>query len=172
MRHSPTHLKRFVDTLNWRPDLAAYVLELDLREWGDCPMLEDYVGEMDGEQYNKKLQKLAAIKKGRQKGTLMDDELLRSEADEVDQEESAYEEEHNNRSEGFEDEMSMDGSEDEIFGEELRFLGPSQPLNHHDCNEGQCEFRISKTLTREARELGFGMVITSNVTVLSFKVPP
>jgi hypothetical protein len=37
-------LRKFLETINWRPDLGEYVKVLDLREWGQCPRLEEWVG--------------------------------------------------------------------------------------------------------------------------------
>jgi len=38
-------LKRFWLTVLWRDDLATCVEELDIGEWGECPKLEDHVGD-------------------------------------------------------------------------------------------------------------------------------
>ena len=38
-------LKRFWLTVLWRDDLARCVEELDIGEWGECPKLEDHVGD-------------------------------------------------------------------------------------------------------------------------------
>ncbi|KUJ17264.1 uncharacterized protein LY89DRAFT_718006 [Mollisia scopiformis] len=51
--HSNKSLKFFLETVIRRPDLAGHVKVLDLREWGDCPKLEDYVegGKYGGSTY-------------------------------------------------------------------------------------------------------------------------
>ncbi|KAH8672633.1 hypothetical protein BGZ60DRAFT_429955 [Tricladium varicosporioides] len=48
LKHDQKSLRIFIQTINWRPDLAAHVRTLDVREWGDCPKLEDYVGMAGG----------------------------------------------------------------------------------------------------------------------------
>ncbi len=52
LKHTQNSLRAFVDTILWRPDLAAYVQVLDLREWANahcpCPRLEDYLGFKSG----------------------------------------------------------------------------------------------------------------------------
>lgn len=40
LQHSQKSVRIFLQTIIWRPDLAAHVRELDLREWGNCPELE------------------------------------------------------------------------------------------------------------------------------------
>lgn len=37
LEHATKSLRSFVKTLLWRPDLAAHVKTLDIREWGNCP---------------------------------------------------------------------------------------------------------------------------------------
>lgn len=37
LTHSDNSLKSFLKTIIWRPDLAAHVKVLDLRDWGDVP---------------------------------------------------------------------------------------------------------------------------------------
>ncbi len=46
--HDSKSLRGFFNTLMWRHDLAAMVEVLDIGEWGDCPLLKDYVGMEDG----------------------------------------------------------------------------------------------------------------------------
>ncbi|PVH71710.1 hypothetical protein DL98DRAFT_577237 [Cadophora sp. DSE1049] len=41
-------LKRFWLTVLWRDDLATCVEELNIGEWGDCPKLEDHIGDPYG----------------------------------------------------------------------------------------------------------------------------
>jgi len=43
IKHSQKSLRTFLQTVIWRPDLAAHVRVLDVREWCDCPTLETEV---------------------------------------------------------------------------------------------------------------------------------
>ncbi|KAH7310314.1 hypothetical protein BKA65DRAFT_601223 [Rhexocercosporidium sp. MPI-PUGE-AT-0058] len=47
IRHDRESLKRFWLTVLWRSDLARWVEEVDLGEWGKCPRLEEWVGMPD-----------------------------------------------------------------------------------------------------------------------------
>ncbi|KAH8763497.1 hypothetical protein F5882DRAFT_383597 [Hyaloscypha sp. PMI_1271] len=40
LQHSQKSLRPFLQTIIWRPDLAAHIRVLDVREWGDYPQLE------------------------------------------------------------------------------------------------------------------------------------
>jgi len=42
--HSSKSLRNFLQTVIWRPDLAAHVRTLDVREWGHCRRLENEYG--------------------------------------------------------------------------------------------------------------------------------
>jgi hypothetical protein len=42
--HSTKSLRNFLQTVIWRPDLAAHVRTLDVREWGHCRRLENEYG--------------------------------------------------------------------------------------------------------------------------------
>jgi hypothetical protein len=42
--HTTKSLRSFLQTIIWRPDLAAHVRALDIREWGHCERVEDQYG--------------------------------------------------------------------------------------------------------------------------------
>ncbi|KAE9370888.1 hypothetical protein N431DRAFT_42898 [Stipitochalara longipes BDJ] len=44
LKHSSKSFRNFLQTVIWRPDLAAHVRVLDVREWGHCPRLENQYG--------------------------------------------------------------------------------------------------------------------------------
>ena len=44
LENSSKSLRNFLQTVIWRPDLAAHVRTLDVREWGHCPRLENEYG--------------------------------------------------------------------------------------------------------------------------------
>lgn len=149
-------------TLNWRPDLAAHVKELDLREWGNCPRLEEYVGNF-WEGYEERKEKEDKVEEEGKIGTLgqnggfwEDDE-----ADELDGEyfdELSLEDENENEGMGPEEEknedieMSSDDDEEfeeveDIFHDELACLGPSIPDR---------EEKIDAMFLKSALDIGFG----------------
>ncbi|CZR56412.1 uncharacterized protein PAC_06300 [Phialocephala subalpina] len=139
-------LRQFLETINFRPDLAAHVKELDIREWGDCPRVEHYLGMMDG--YYIRVEKEKQEKRERQRGTLMDDFVFGEEStrDEDDENESSYEESES-------EEYSDDEEEvEDIDMEEVDFLGPVQPFDHTDCLEGQCTASTPAGLRRAGKD--------------------
>ncbi|KAG4432818.1 hypothetical protein IFR05_011707 [Cadophora sp. M221] len=48
IRHERESLKRFWLTVLWKRELAGWVEEVDLGQWGKCPRLEDWVGMPGG----------------------------------------------------------------------------------------------------------------------------
>lgn len=152
-------LRQSLETLNWRPDLAAHVKELDLREWGDCPRLEHYLGMMGG--YDDRMKEEERLKRERQRGTLMDDDVFGEEGtrDEDDENDSSHE-----------DDESVEYSDDEsdfedVENAEVEFLGPVQPFDHTDCIEGQCQASTNAGLRRAGRDYGMFM---SHIPDISF----
>ncbi|KUJ17635.1 uncharacterized protein LY89DRAFT_668939 [Mollisia scopiformis] len=126
-------LKQFLETLNWRPDLAANVKELDIREWGDCPRLEDHVGMYSEEEYEERERVKEVKRKEALRGTISDDELIGEEGDEEDGRDEMYEESEGEESEHSEAESEGDDYEEELEVDEVETLGPLRPLAYDTC---------------------------------------
>ncbi len=124
-------LRQFLETINWRPDLGAYVKELDLREWGDCPRLEEHVGDFWEGHEGREAEK-ERIKKEREKGTLMDDTIF-----EEDDEDGDYNWEGTDPESGGSDwdDEGLDDFDDRIDEGELETLGPTLVQRGGDMND-------------------------------------
>lgn len=148
--------KKFLETINWRPDLGAHVKEVDLREWGNCPRLEEYVGHF-WEGYEEREAIKAEKLRERLKGTLGEDGGFweDEESDEVDGawKKEVYEEGSESDDTGDEEETGdeddeyeyMDG--EDVEESELAFLGPSPP---------EREENVDAMFLKAGAEMGFG----------------
>lgn len=142
-------LRQFLETLNWRPDLAAHVKELDTREWGNCPILSDYEGDC-GENYEKRIKLEEEVKKEKERDTLMNDAIFGDE----DRESDEIWEDSEEDDEEMED-VEMDDEEEEIGSDELAFLGPILPFSHGYCDKNEC--KNSDRFAYQKAGLDFGM---------------
>jgi hypothetical protein len=166
--------RKFLETINWRPDLGAHVKEVDLREWGKCPRLEEWVGEFwsRAEEREAERREKEANKErlGRERGWLWGSE----EEDDDDEEDGDFTPvDLNEGQDGIEDgdiEMGMatdlDSEEDEEYEygdfedlkpDELAFLGPATP--QRDENSESMFLKIGK-------EMGFGESLCTSLSQL------
>lgn len=102
------------------------------------------------DRFNERLAEEEKLKRERQSGTLMDDDVFGEEGtrDEDDENDSSYEDDESvDYSE--DDERDM---EDEIENEEVEFLGPVQPFDHTDCIMGQCQASTNAGLRRAGKD--------------------
>ena len=134
--------------------------ELDIREWGDfCPRLEDHEGEDPEETYNRRVKLEEEAKKGKEKNTLMDDEIF-GDGDDSDDETYGISGDSGVEEFSSDEDMSANGSDDEEFNDvqidsdEVELLGPLQPYPHHDCVGFRCPNHKYFDFNRAGRDFG------------------
>jgi hypothetical protein len=125
------------------------VKELDIREWGDCPLLEDNVGENPGENYEKRIKAEEEAKKESEKNTLMNDAIFGDGDDESD---GTYDDSEDSEVEEWSDDEEVE--EGEIGSDELDFLGPLQPFSHDNCIGSRCENANHMAFMKAGRDFG------------------
>ncbi|KAF4631609.1 hypothetical protein G7Y89_g6528 [Cudoniella acicularis] len=144
LEHSQKSFRNFLQTTNWRPDLASYVKMLDVRERGNCPRLEDYVGF--GKVYSEE-----------------DEE--QPEAMEEDNEENNEEYENSNISDDESDQDSVEILEDEpVDAAELDTSSPHEEFNNAGVEIGMIFMRdrLYRLLQSDAESLGLKRDILVN----------
>lgn len=130
-------LRRFLETIHWRRDLGAHVKELDIREWGDCPRVEEYVGNF-WERYEDREKEKELKKKEAQKGTLWDDDVFEKEDDPEDETNEQSESDCSSEDEILDDDVE----EVEMEIEELRAL-EIMKMPHDNCIGNICKFGLA-----------------------------